>query len=200
MSISLHRRWLAANVIGLLVGFPLFGFVADELVDPGGPLDIPMHLIGFLAFAAVLSFLQRRAIGAHRTPYPLWVAMQGVGVFLLFGIGYELVGPPVDFVAAVITLGAVTGFLLRREAQAAGTAHPRWMEVKGGAAGLAALVGMLPVFLVADSVDDAVGGGTAGFLVILSLIGLVSGAALGTLLRPPTAATPAGQPAAALAR
>jgi hypothetical protein len=193
---SLSRRWLIANAIGLVVGFPLFGFVADEIVDHDGPLDIPLHLVGFLAFAAVLSFLQRWAIGARHTSYPWWIVLQGVSVFLLGGIAFELVGPPLDFVANVVALGASTGLLLRWEASKAGGVRPRWMVAKGAAAGLASLVGMIPVFLVAESVDSAVGGGAAGFMVILSLIGLVSGVAIGTLLRPPVATVPA--PAAAL--
>jgi hypothetical protein len=84
----------------------------------------------------------------------------------------------------MVGLGAVTGYLLRREAKSTGKAHPRWLVAKGALAGLASIVGMVPVFLIADRIDDALGGGAPPFLVILALIGAVSGLALGALLRP----------------
>ncbi len=195
MDTSVSRRWLIANVLGMLIGLPLWGFVADGIVDIEGPLNIPMHFVSAVAFAAVLSFLQRRAIGATRTPYVFWVAAQAVVMFLAFGLGFELIGPPADFIAGMVGLGAVNGYLLRREARSAGTAHPRWLAAKGALAGLASVVGMVPVFVIADRIDDALGGGVPAFLVILALIGTVSGLALGALLRPSgvSALVPASQ-------
>jgi hypothetical protein len=192
---SVSRRWLIANVLGMLIGLPLWGFVADGIVDIEGPLNIPMHFVSAVAFAAVLSLLQRRAIGATRTPYVFWVAAQAVVMFLAFGLGFDLIGPPADFIAGMVGLGAVTGYLLRREAKSAGSAHPRWLVAKGALAGLASVAGMVPVFLVADRIDDALGGGVPPFLVILALIGTVSGLALGALLRPggASALVPASQ-------
>ena len=184
MDTSVSRRWLIANVLGMLIGLPLWGFVADGIVDIEGPLNIPMHFVSAVAFAAVLSFLQRRAIGATRTPYLFWVAAQSVVMFLAFGLAFELIGPPADFIAGMVGLGAVTGYLLRREAKSGGAAHPRWLAAKGALAGLASVVGMVPVFLIADRIDHALGGGALPFLVILALIGAVSGLALGALLRP----------------
>jgi hypothetical protein len=54
----------------------------------------------------------------------------------------------------------------------------------GAAAGLGAVVGMVPVILLAEPIDDAMGGGMAPFLVIIALIGAVGGTSLGTILRP----------------
>lgn len=193
MNTPIARRWLAANIVGSVVGFPLFGVIADGLIERDGALDIPMHLAGFLAFAAILSFLQRRAIGARHTSYALWTILQAVGAFLAGGLGY-LAPPPVDFVANVVALGAITGFLLRREILAGGGTAPRLLVLKGAGAGLASLVGMVPVFLVAESVDRAFGSGMTGFAAILTLIGLVSGTALGVLLRVPAAATTLSAP------
>src|SRR4051812_19044709 len=99
VSTSVSQRWLAANAAGLFVGLPLSGFVADEIVDHDGPLNIPMHLVGFVALAAVLSYLQRRAIRPTRTPYWQWVGLQSIVLFLAFGLAFELLGPPVDFIA-----------------------------------------------------------------------------------------------------
>ena len=58
------------------------------------------------------------------------------------------------------------------------------MVIKGALAGVGALAGLVPVFLIADAIDTALGGGLPAFLVILSLIGAVTGLALGLLIRP----------------
>jgi hypothetical protein len=186
---NLSTRWLAANAIGTLVAMPLFGFVADGIVDPAGPLDIPMHFVGALTFAAVLAAAQRRAVRARHTSYVTWVLVQAVALFLGFGLAFTLIGPPVDFVAGVVAFGAATGFLLGREAVKAG-ARPRLLALKGAGAGLASVVGMIPVFLVAQPITDSLGGGQVPFMIILTLIGGVTGVAIGALLRPPMASAP----------
>jgi hypothetical protein len=191
---NISTRWLAANSVGTLVAMPLLGFVADGIVDQAGPLNIPMHFVGAVAFAGVLAAAQRRAVGARHTSYLTWAVVQAVSFFLAAGLAYTVIGPPVDFVAGVVALGAATGFLLGWEAVRAG-ARPRLLALKGAGAGLASVVGMIPVFLVAQSITDGMGGGQAPFMVILALIGGVTGVAIGTLLRPPAVAPAAvGEP------
>jgi len=186
------RRWLVANALGLFVGLPVFGIIADGgLVEHDGPFDIPMHFAGFMGMAAVMAFAQRRAIGARHTGYLLWTAVEGIAVFLVGGVAFELLGPPADFVAGMTALGGATAFLLRREARAAGRPYPRLMVLKGLGAGLASLVGMVPVFLVAQSIDDALGGGLPPFLVIIALLGAIAGVTIATLVRPVAAAVEA---------
>jgi hypothetical protein len=51
---------------------------------------------------------------------------------------------------------------------------------------------MVPVLLVAATIDDLTGGGFAPFLVIIGLIGAAGGAAMGAVLRPGTG--PQGNP------
>jgi len=182
---SSRRRWLAANVLGTGVGMLVFGAIADSgWAEEPKLLNIAAHLAGFLAFGAVLAFLQRRALGVRHTSFVTWAGVLGVVEFLAFGLSYELVGPPFDFVAGILALGAATGLLVRREARLAGRPYPRWLVGKGALAGVVALVGVVPVFAVADPINDALGGGFWPFLVILALIGSVAGVALGTLIRP----------------
>jgi hypothetical protein len=181
---SVPRRWLLATMAGSMLGWPLFGLLADNALVPEGAADIAAHLIGFAAFGALLAALQRWAIRARHTPLWLWVAVYAVAQFLAFGLAFALAGPPFDFVAGVVVLGAAAGFLLRREAREAGDAYRRRLVGKGALAGVAAVVAMLPVFAVAAPINDALGGGLPPFLVILALIGGVVGTILGALLRP----------------
>jgi hypothetical protein len=182
MDTSVTRRWLLANVIGMVVGMLLFGAIADSgWADEPKLLNVAAHLVGFLAFGSLLAYLQRWALGARRTSFVTWAAVLAVVQFLAFGLAFEIFGPPLDFVVSIVALGATTGLLVRREAV---RPHPRWLAVKGALAGVAAVVGMIPVFVVADPINDAMGGGFAPFMVILALIGAVCGVALGALLRP----------------
>ena len=163
-----------------------FGVVADNPAMPEGPIaSAAGHLLGFLAFAAVLAGFQRRALRPVRTRFRTWVLVQGVPVWLVYGLAYELIGPPADFALGLVALGVTTGLLLRAEARAAGAAS-RLLPVVGAAAGLGAVVGMIPVILLAEPIDDAMGGGMAPFLVIIALIGAAGGTSLGTILRPAT--------------
>lgn len=182
MEKSVTRRWLVANVIGLVVGMLSFGAIADSgWAEAPKLLNVGAHLLGFLAFGSLLAYLQRWALAARRTPFLIWAGTLSLVQFLAYGLAFELVGPPWDFVAGIVALGATTGLLLRREAV---RTNNRWLVAKGALAGVAAVVGMVPVFVVADPINDAMGGGFAPFMVILALIGGVCGVALGSLLRP----------------
>jgi hypothetical protein len=173
-----------------------FGLVADSPLAPEGSVVEPVgHLVGFLAFAAVLAAVQRRALGIARTRYRTWVLAQGVSVWLAYGLAYVAIGPPADFALGLVALGTSTGFLLRAEARAEGIAQVagvagRRLPLRGALAGLAAVPAMVPVVFVAEPIDDLMGGGFPPFLVIIGLIGAAGGAALGAVLRP--AAPPQG--------
>jgi hypothetical protein len=178
------RSWVLANAVGVTLAMATFGIVADNPAMPEGSVPSAAgHLLGFLAFAAVLAAFQRRALQPVRTRFRTWVLAQGVSVWLVYGLAYELIGPPADFALGLVALGVTTGLLLRAEARATG-APSRRLPLVGAAAGLGAVVGMAPVILLAEPIDDAMGGGMAPFLVIIALIGAVGGTSLGTILRP----------------
>lgn len=183
MNVQMSRPWLSANVVGAVAGMLLFAVIADSgWAEEPKLLDMAAHLAGMVVFGAVLGFQQRRAIAARRTSLPVWAGVLGLVQFLSFGLAFEFAGPPFDFVVAAIALGVSTGFLVRREARGA-----QLPVVRGSLAGVAAVVGMVPVFLVADWITDAMGGGFPPFAVILALLGAVQGLALGALVRPPRA-------------
>jgi hypothetical protein len=185
MNASTNRRWLLANIAGGASAQLVFGVIADSgWVGEPKLLNVFAHLVGLLAAGALLAFLLRRAIGARHTPFVEWAALIGTVQFLAFGVAYETIGPPFDFVANVIALGATLGYLLRREARAANRPHQRRLVIKGALAGVGAVAGLVPVFLIAGAIDTALGGGLPPFLVILSLIGAVTGLVLGLLIRP----------------
>jgi len=191
-------RWIVANMAGVALAMATFGVVADSPIVPEGAVIGPVgHLVGFLAFAAVLAAVQRRALGIARTRYRTWVLAQGVSVWLAYGLAYVAMGPPADFALGLVVLGISTGCLLRAEARAEGIAQVagvagRRLPVRGALAGLAAVPAMFPVVFVAEPIDDLLGGGFPPFLVIVALIGAAGGAAMGAVLRPVT--TPQGSP------
>lgn len=181
------RSWVLANTAGVTLAMATFGVVADNPAMPEGAIaSAAGHLLGFLAFAAVLAGFQRRALRPVRTRLRTWVLAQGGSVWLVYGLAYELIGPPADFALGLVALGVTTGLLLRGEARAAGVRSHR-LPLVGAAAGLGAVAGMVPIVLLAEPINDAMGGGMAPFLVIIALIGAVGGTSLGTILRPATA-------------
>ena len=142
------------------------------------------HLLGFLAFAAVLAGFQRRAPQPVRTRFRTWLLAQGVSVWLVYGLAYELFGLLWTSPSAWSPSASPPGCCC---APRPGRAVPRAAgpSLFGAAAGLGAVAGMVPVILLAEPIDDvAMGGGMAPFLVIIALIGAVGGTCLGTILRP----------------
>src|SRR4051812_26915699 len=90
MNVQLSRRWLPANVVGVVAGMLLFAVIADSgWAEEPELLDVAAHLAGMLAFGTVLGFLQRRAIGALRTSLPVWAGVLGLVQFLSLGLTFE---------------------------------------------------------------------------------------------------------------
>jgi len=188
-SSKFFRHWVAAHAVGLLVAMAAFAVVADNpLMPESEPGELVGHLAGFLAFAAVFAYFQRGALAATtgrpvRTPMTLWVVGTAVAVWLGYGLSYEVIGPPVDFAAALVIVGASSGLLLMRELPVGS----RWLMARGALAGVAGVVGMVPAVVLAGPLDDLLGGGLAPFVVAVMLIGLAGGACVGAVLRPRSA-------------
>lgn len=210
--LGLWRRWVAASTVGLTVGWAVFALVADGLGGPEGTRRSDnAHLLGLLLAGSLVGLLQGAVLRRQASKAARAAVASGLGLAVGFMAGYALGGPPVDFLLGFTMLGVVGGIaqwrLLRRRVRQAGW----WVLASalgftiGGAAGIAAVV------LVADAVDQALGGGLVAFAAVLALLGAVGGTVGGAITatvlvrlpRPPAspvlphpvaAATPPGQP------
>jgi hypothetical protein len=168
-------RWALANAAGLAVAMPLFGLVADGFVAGEGAAEKVAHLAGFAVAAAVLGTVQAAA-APGRSRRLAWIAADALALGTAFVAGYELVGPPVDFLLGFAALGLVAALLLRgRSLRSA---------VRGVVAGLAAgLAAVVPAILAGDAIDAAFGSGRTGFAAVLTTMGAIAGAVLGLVTR-----------------
>lgn len=195
---GLWLRWVVANAIGLALGLALWGILSDTLGEHG-PIDsplvvIPSSIVAFLSVGAVAGTLQWLALRDHLDHLGWGILAGSVGYAVGFIAGFEIGGPPVDFILGFTLFGLGVGIVqwlaLRRRVSRAGLWVPTSMLglVIGG------VVGMAVISPIGDDLDAALGGGVLAFAVILILWGAIAGAVAGAisgalllrLLRQPT--------------
>lgn len=180
--------WIGANALGLGLGMAVFAGVAEG-IEQSGILGSPAvgerfgHLFGLALAGVIFGLMQwwalRRYIALSR-----WMILGTVvGLMLGYIVGYELGGPPVDFVLAPGLAGLFGGFqqwqALRASKRAGGWP---WISMVGlmlgGAAGTAvAMMGL----------GDTLGGSLWAWIslngVVFAIAGAVGGAISGMQLR-----------------
>jgi hypothetical protein len=207
------RGWVAVSTVGLAVGWAVFALVGDGL---GGEDETTLrsglaHLLGLLIAGGLVGAMHWRVLDGPTAGAVRAAVASGLGLTAGFMAGYALGGPPVDFLLGFTLLGFVGGIaqwrLLRRRVPRAG----RWVLASGLGYAVGGGCGVAAVLLVADAVDQALGGGLVAFAAVLALLGAVGGATGGAItatvlvrllrqpaspvLPDPTAAiTPPGQP------
>jgi hypothetical protein len=210
---GLWRGWVAVTTVGLAVGWAVFALVADGLggQDDTGVRSGLAHLLGLLIAGGLLGALHWSALDGPTGGAVGAAVASGLGLTVGFMTGYGLGGPPVDLLGGFTLLGILGGIaqwrLLRRGVPGAG----RWVLASGLGYAVGGGAGVAAVVLVADAVDQALGGGLVAFAAVLALLGAVGGATGGAvtatvlvrLLRQPAspvlphptaATTPPGQP------
>jgi hypothetical protein len=178
--------WIRANALGLGVAYGLFGLfggLAEEVLgfahDSLGR-DTAI-LLGLLAGAALFVGLRQRALGAHTDRSWLVSILAGVSLAVGVVVGFVIAGPPIDFVLGMLSLGVIGGALQWRRMRG-GIRNPGRMLLASVGAWIAGSVALVTVaVLVGDAIDSVAGGGTAGFVAVLTLIGLVGGAVGGAV-------------------
>jgi len=208
----LWRRWVAVSTVGLAVGLAVFALVGDGLggEDEGTVRSGLAHLLGLLTAGGLAGALHWSALDGPAGGTVRAAVASGLCLTVGFMAGHALGGPPVDFLLGFTLLGAIGGIpqwrLLRRRVPRAG----RWVPASGLGYAVGGAAGVAAVVLVADAIDQALGGGLVAFAAVLALLGAVGGGIGGAvtatvlfrLSRPaspvlpdPTAATtPPGQP------
>jgi hypothetical protein len=177
------RPWVIANALGLGVTFALFALVGGSIESMGAEHDsVARNLPAIIAMVlggTVFAQLRRSVLRTHYRRSVWQMLVIGIGIAAGFVAGFM---PPLDFIVSSLAAGMIGGaFQLREVRRRLG--RPRSLLVVGagawlvaGVAAVAAAVLVADVILVGalgltDEVD-----GVGGFVAILALVGLVSGA------------------------
>jgi hypothetical protein len=186
---SLFRQWVVASALGLGLGMALFAAVAEGIEQSGilgGPEigERAGHIIGLALSGAIFGLMQWRALRRHFA-VPAWMVPGTLaGLMLGYIVGYELGGPPIDFVLAPALAGLFGGIAqwraLRRQARTAG-----WLPILSAAGfGLGGISGTAVAIL---GLGDALGGGLPAWIalngIVFTIAGAVGGAITGALLQ-----------------
>jgi hypothetical protein len=178
-------RWAAVNAAGLGTAFGLFALFGGAVEALGAEHDSLVRdlslLVAFIFGGIVWAHLRQRAL------LPELPRARRVGIAAAIALaagfvgGFLIAGPPLDLILAIWVAGAVAGGVewrslrrhLPRPGRLAAVGVPTWL--------LASVVAIVPAALLGDAIDGALGGGVAGFVGVLLIIGLVGGATGGSL-------------------
>ena len=185
----MFEQWVAANALGLGLGMALFAAVAES-IEQSGLLGAPElgeragHIVGLALAGAVFGLMQWRVL-RHHLAVSAWMALSTlVGLMLGYVVGYELGGPPLDFVLAPMLAGLIGGIAqwraLRRQARIAGW----WPALCAVGFGFGGIAGTAVAIL---GLGGALGGGLPAWIalngIVFAIAGAIGGAISGALLR-----------------
>ena len=180
------RAWVLANAVGLGVTYGLFALLGD-LAEYG--LDVSHDslvrnlalVIAVIIGASVFVSMRRRVLADHVTNPGTVAVAAATGLAMGLIVGFAVGGPPIDFVLGAITLGAIGGTFQWRALRDR-VEHPGrllaaslggWI-IAGIAAGAVAFIGD-PMHALMGKPADGTPLGIAGFVFLLTLIGVVGG-------------------------
>jgi hypothetical protein len=139
------------------------------------------HLLGLLIAGGLLGALHWRALDGPAGGAVRAAVASGLGLTVGFMAGYALGGPPVDFLLGFTLLGIAGGIAQRRLLGRRVGRAGRWVLASGLGFAVGGGAGVAAVVLVADAVDQALGGGLVAFAAVLALLGAVGGAVGGAI-------------------
>jgi len=185
--------WVRANVVGLGVAYGLFALLGDLTEYGLGVAHDSLVrnlalLVAVLVGAALFAVLRHRVIAPHLHT-PRWVVLGSFGS-LAFGliVGFVNAGPPFDFMLGVTSLGTIGGALqwrawrgrVDRPGGLLAASIAGWM-LAGVAVGAVAVFGVEASIRLFGTPEDGTPAGIVGFVLILTLLGVVGGAAGGAV-------------------
>ena len=174
-------QWILANVVGLTLAMMSLAVIDRVGGEDGGLADGLSHLIGLALAGAAVGVLQWLVL--RRMVYrAAWgILANSLALPVGFILGYALAGPPIDFFAAFVLLGILSGsvywLVLRRQTCGAG-----WYAL---ASSVGWFLGGIAAILVGVALGDHVGAvianETLGYLALLAFIGITGGLVGGTI-------------------
>lgn len=181
------RAWVLANAIGLGLTYGLFALLGDLAeYGLGVAYDSLMRdlalLVAVIVGASTFVYLRERVLASHVTNPRVVAVAAATGLALGLIVGFAVGGPPIDFVLGAISLGTIGGTFQWRALRDR-VEHPGgllaasiggWF-LAGTAGGAVAFAGDT-LHLLFGSPEDGTAMGTAFFVFILTLIGVVGGA------------------------
>jgi hypothetical protein len=168
--------WTLACLVGLAVGFALWGIIHDTFGEQSAGQNILFSLIG--AIAGTLQWLVlRRYISDIRGG----IIGGSIGCAIGLIIGFFMGGVPFDFILGFIGFGLGSGI-----GQWLGLRHLlerswRWILATSLGFGIAGIVAVFVAIGFGDTVDVAFGSGVTGFGAVLIMLGSVGGAVGGLI-------------------
>jgi hypothetical protein len=179
------RDWAVANAVGLSLIYALGALFAGLAESAGAAHESIARdlfgLTGFLIGALVFMLLRYRAL-AGRVSWSAPAALAaGIGLAAGFVVGFLIAGPPIDFLLGIVALGAIGGGLQWRRVRHDLPRPGRLLAV--GIVGwiIAGIAAVAVAVALGDAINAALGGGTAPFVVVTGMIGLVGGAVGGSI-------------------
>lgn len=181
--------WISANTLGLGLGMAVFAAVAEG-VEQSGIVGSPAagelagHLVGLALAGALFGAMQRRVLRRYGavSAWPILGAI--VGLMLGYIAGYELGGPPIDFVLAPTLAALFAGIQQAAALRSTLRGACRWPWVSAAGFLVGAVMGTA---LAVAGLGDAIGGGYIGWIVLNGIVfasaGAIGGMISGAFLR-----------------
>ena len=185
--------WVRANVVGLGVAYGLFALLGDLTEYGLGVAHDSLVrnlalLVAVLVGASLFALLRQRVI-APSLHTPRWVVLGSFGS-LASGliVGFVVAGPPFDFMLGVISMGTIGGALqwrawrgrVDRPGGLLAASIAGWV-LAGVAVGAVAVFGVDALIRLFGAPEDGTPAGIVGFVLILTLLGVVGGAVGGVV-------------------
>lgn len=188
-----HGTWTKVNAIGLSIAYGLFAVVGDgvemlfDLDHDGVARNIPT-LFAIVIGAGVFSRLRQHALAPLAGVSRGIATASGLGFAGGFLLGFAIAGPPLDFVLATLTFGAIGGLAMRRHLASRlvkpGRFHARvigaWLAA-AVAVPIAAMVVVGPMYAVLGEPAEGSVAAYVSFIAALVFLGLVGGATGGAV-------------------
>jgi hypothetical protein len=176
------RKWVLANAIGLGAGMAIFAAVAEG-IEQSGVLgsaetgEIVGHLVGLLLAGAMFGRMQSGVL-RHYVDQPGWALLvAAVGLYLGYGLGYEILGFPFDYIVGP-GLAAGLSALVHWRALRLATRTSWWVPTSTLAFMLGSLPGLALAFL---GLGEAIGSTYLGWIALNGLMCTINGAIGGTI-------------------
>lgn len=174
-------RWTLANMVGLAMGFALWGVIHDTIGEQSADPNILASLVGELLVGAIAGTLQWFVLKPYLNGVRRGILGGSIGCAIGLIFGYFLGGVPFDFILGFIGfgLGSSWGHSLGLRHLIPGTR--RWIVTSSVGFGIAGIVAVIVAIAFGDGVDAAFGSGVSGFAAVLAMLGSVGGAVGGLI-------------------
>lgn len=168
-------RWTIANLVGLAVGFALWGILHDTWGEQSAGQNVLVSLMGELLVGTIAGTLQWIVVRHYISNMHWGIVGGSIGCAIGLIAGFFLGGVPFDFILGFIGFGLGSGLGQWLNLRHLIGGSWRWILASSLGYGIAGIIAVIAAIALGDAVDAAFGSGTTGFAAVLTMLGSIGG-------------------------